>query len=189
LSPRQSPPDPQSRPGSPSPGEPVFLAVGRLGRPHGIHGDLPLEVLTDFPERLKPGVWVFTGPDHRRMRMVRSRQHAAGLLVAFEGISTPEQAAGLRNQLVFVLAEDRPPLDEGEYYHHQLLGLQIVVEGGEAIGRLAEILETGANDVYVVRSPAGAEVLLPAIDEVILDVDLPAGQILIRLIPGLLSED
>lgn len=182
-------PDPQSTPGSPSPGEPVFLAVGRLRRNHGVHGDLILEVLTDFPERLKPGTRVFLGPEHRPFRLARRRQHAQGLLVAFDGITNPEQAAQLRNQLVFVRADDRPPLEEGEYYHHQLLGLQVVTEEGAILGQLREILETGANDVYVVQSPQGADILLPAIGDVILDIDLPAGRIFVRPLPGLLSED
>lgn len=187
--PGRSSSDSQSTPGSPSPGEPVFLAVGRLGRSHGIHGDLVLEILTDFPERLKPGTRVYLGAEHRPSRLARSRRHNQGLLVAFEGIASPEQAAQLRNQLVFVRADDRPPLGEGEYYHHQLLGLQVVTEEGAILGRLAEILETGANDVYVVRPPEGADILLPAIEEVVLGIDLPAGRILIRPLPGLLSED
>jgi 16S rRNA processing protein RimM len=187
--PRRSSPDPQSPPGSPSPGEPVFLAVGRLGRAHGIHGDLILEVLTDFPERLKPGTLVYIGQEHRPLRLARSRQHSQGLLVAFEGITSPEEAAKLRNQLVLVRADDRPSLEEGEYYHHQLLGLQVVTEKGQVLGQLVEILETGANDVYIVRSQESAEVLLPATEEVILSIDLQAGQILIRPLPGLLPEE
>jgi 16S rRNA processing protein RimM len=147
-----------------------------------------MEVLTDFPERIRPGMQVFIGTDHRPMRLASSRRHRAGLLVAFEGVLSPEQAAGLRNQLVMVRVDDLPPLAEGEYYHHQLLGLQVVTEGGELLGELAEILETGANDVYVVRTPDGGQVLLPAIEQVILEIELSAREMRVRLLPGLLAE-
>jgi 16S rRNA processing protein RimM len=123
------------------------------------------------------------------MRLARSRRHSQGLLVAFEGIANPEAAAGLRNQLVLVRADDRPPLEDGEYYHHQLLGLQVITEVGSILGELVEILETGANDVYVVRPQQGNDILLPAIEEVVLSIDLPAGQICVRPLPGLLSEE
>ena len=179
-----SPMGPQ--PGSPPPGEPVFLAVGKLGRPHGLHGEMLMVVLTDFPERLQPGVVLYIGPQHQPLRLKSQRWHDRMMLVAFDGYSVREEASQLRNQLVQVRADDRPPLPEGEYYHHQLLGLQVVDEADELLGQLVEILETGANDVYVVHTPAGAQVLLPAIDAVILGVDLARGEMRVHLLPGLL---
>lgn len=175
-----------TQPGSPLPGEPVFLAVGKLGRPHGVRGEMQMEVLTDFPERLKPGIILYVGPQHQPLRLKSRRWHDRMMLVAFDGYSVREEAAPLRNQLVQVRADDRPPLPEGEYYHHQLLGLRVVDESNQLLGQLVEILETGANDVYVVRDPAGAQVLLPAIDEVILGVDLARGEMRVHLLPGLL---
>ncbi|HLE50993.1 MAG TPA: ribosome maturation factor RimM [Anaerolineales bacterium] len=174
------------RPGSPSPGEPVFLAVGKLGRPHGVGGEMLMEVLTDFPERLQPGVILYIGPQHKPLRLKSQRWHDRVMLVAFDGYSVREDAAQLRNQLVQVRADDRPPLPEGEYYHHQLLGLHVVDEADQLVGQLVEILETGANDVYVVRTPSGGQVLLPAIEAVVLDVDLGRGEMRVHLLPGLL---
>jgi 16S rRNA processing protein RimM len=110
------------------------------------------------------------------------------LLVAFEGYPGREQVAVLRNQLVQVRADDRPLLPEGEYYHHQLIGLQVLDEAGNILGKLVEILVTGANDVYVVRGPAGEEILLPAIESVILDVNLERGLMKVYLLPGILPE-
>jgi 16S rRNA processing protein RimM len=174
--------------GSPSPGEPVFLAVGKLGRPHGVRGEIFLHLLTDFPERLYAGVKVFLGPGYEPIEIIAQRIHKNALLLTLAGYDTPETVGTLTNQYLFVRADDRPPLPEGEYYHHQLIGLQVVDEQDQVLGSISEILETGANDVYVVLPSQGAEILLPAIQDVILDVDLPNQQIRVRLIPGILPE-
>ena len=95
-------------------------------------------------------------------------------------------AEKLRNALVYVPTADRPALPAGEYYHHQLLGLRVTGEDGNDLGRLTEILSTAAHDIYVVRSESGAEILLPAIDEVILEIDLDNGLLRVHLLPGLI---
>jgi 16S rRNA processing protein RimM len=174
--------------GSPQPGEPAFLVVGKLHRPHGLRGEMVFEIYTDFPERLEPGVSVYVGENHQPLRIRSRRPSHTTLLLAFEGFKDPESAGELRNQLVYVRADDRPPLPEGEYYHHQLLGLQVVSDEGRELGKLTQILDTGANDVYVVRSTSGAEILLPALASVIMDIDLEAGKMLVHLLPGLLPE-
>jgi 16S rRNA processing protein RimM len=178
----------KQQPGSPSSGEPVFLAVGKLGRTHGIHGEIFMEVLTDFPERLKPGMTLYSGPKNLPLKLHSLRQHGQKSLVAFEGYTSREQALELVNQVVKVRAEGLPDLPEGDYYHHQLLGLRVIAEDGQELGRLEQILETGANEVYVVRSPDGRELLLPGIDEVILEIDLEKREMRVHLLPGLLSE-
>ncbi len=122
------------------------------------------------------------------MKVVSRRVHSSNLLLSFDGIDTPEEVGRLRNQWVYVPANDRPPLSEGEYYHHQLLGLTATSDDGVELGKITDILETGANDVYVIRSDAGKETLLPAIQSVILDIDLDKGQMLVHLIPGLLPD-
>ena len=174
--------------GSPQKGEPVFLAVGKLRRPHGVHGEIIMDVLTDFPERLHTGMTLFIGPEHLPLRLRSHRPTAAAMLVAFEGYNTPEQAGELRNQFAYVPTADRPPLPEGEYYHHQLIGLKVVDEHGKALGRVSEILATGANDVYVVRPEMGAEILIPAVDEFVLDTDLERGELRVHVAPGLLPD-
>jgi 16S rRNA processing protein RimM len=87
-----------------------------------------------------------------------------------------------------VRADDRPSLPDGEYYHHQLLGLRVISDTGQTLGRLVQILSTGANDVYIVRPEAGPDVLLPATDEVVQRVDLEQGEILVHLLPGLIPD-
>lgn len=174
--------------GSPAAGEPAFLAVGRIRRPHGVRGEVLMEIYTDFPERLQPQIVVYTGQRHKELTIVSIRGHNDGLLLGFKGITSPEEAGFLRNQIVYIDAKDRPDLPKGEYYHDHLIGMQVVNEQGDILGTLTEILQTGANDVYVVKGSKGRELLLPAIPEVILEVDLSNKTMRIHLLPGLDNE-
>ena len=178
-----------SRPaGSPPTGEPVFLVVGKIRRPHGLKGDLIFEVITDFPERLRAGIVIYIGDDHLPLVIRNRRWQGSNLLLRFDNYRDPETAAQLSNKLAYVRAEDRPALPEGEYYHHQLLGLEVVTDDHRTLGKLTQILETGANDVYIIQPETGPDVLLPAIDDVILKIDLESGRMFVHLIPGLLPE-
>jgi 16S rRNA processing protein RimM len=174
--------------GSPQTGEPVFLVVGKFLHPHGLHGEMLMEVITDFPERIRLNQTLFAGKE-RAPVVIRSRRwRGTELLLGFEGYDTPEAVGHLRNQFAFVPASDRPALPKGEYYHHQVIGMLAVTDEGQELGFVSGILETGANDVYVVQSSSGAEILLPAIGSVILDIDLEKGRILVHLLAGLLPE-
>jgi len=172
--------------GSPPVGEPEYLVVGFLRRPHGVKGEILMDVHTDFPERLKTGLTVFVGDDYLRVIIASRRAHAAGMLVRFRGIKTPEDAGIYRNTWMYVPSANRPELPEGEYYHHQLIGLNVVTDDGRDLGTLMDILETGANDVYVVRDAEGKEILLPAIPPVILDIQLADRQMRVHLLDGLI---
>jgi 16S rRNA processing protein RimM len=174
--------------GSPSTGGPEYLVVGFLRRPHGLHGEIVMEVHTDFPERLKPATPVYIGDSYQKMVIAGTRFHNEGLLIKFEEVESPELAGRYRNQPVFVKTADRPALPEGQYYHHELIGFSVVDEKEESIGTLMDILQTGANDVYVVRRADGREVLLPVISSVILAIESGSHQIRVRPIPGLLDE-
>ncbi len=165
---------------SPDRGEPVFLAVGLLRHAHGIQGEISMELYTDFPKRLRPGIEVYISEDHLPVRIKRARMADKLMLLTFEGYEDCDQVNVFRNKMVFSRSDKLPALPEGQYYHHQLLGLRVIDETGVELGALAEILETGANDVYVIRSPDRPELLLPAIESVILNIDLEQGSILVR---------
>jgi len=173
-------------PGSPTVGEPEYLVVGFLRRAHGVKGEMLMDVHTDFPERLKTGKTVFVGDDYQPKVIASLRPHAAGMLVRLRGVKSPEDAGQYRNAWVYVPTANRPALPEGEYYHHQLLGLNVVTDEGHDLGVLVDILETGANDVYVVRAADGSETLLPAISPVILEVRLADHQMRVHLLDGLI---
>lgn len=147
-----------------------------------------MDVMTDFPERLHRGVVVYLGDERRPLKIRTRRTHQQALLLSFEEYHDADAVGELRNQLLYVPAADRPPLPEGEYYHHQMIGLRVVNEDGTLLGILTQILDTGANDVYVVTRERGPEVLLPATEEVILAVDLDQGHVKVHLLPGLLPE-
>jgi 16S rRNA processing protein RimM len=181
------PPAKAGKSGSPSKGEPVYLAVGLLRRPHGVHGEILMEVYTDFPDRLEDGTTVFLGGKHKPATIRHIRHHNDGLLFSFDGVETPESAGLLRKQMVYVKTTTRPALPDGQYYHHQIIGMIVVDDTGNELGKLTEIIETGANDVYVVKSDEGKEILLPSIKQVVLDVNIEANKMIVHLIPGLLD--
>lgn len=178
---------PKNEAGSLTSGEPAFLVVCRVRRVHGLRGELLMEVLTDFPERLQVGLVVYAGREHKPYHIQSLRPHGQGLLVAFDELNSSEQAKELRDQFIFVRAEDRPPLPEGEYYHHQLLGLKVIGDNGQIYGIVKEILTTGANDVLVVLPPSGNDILLPVIPEVVRHIDLVTGEVHVSMLPGLIS--
>ena len=170
--------------GSPD-GEPLYLSVGFLRRPHGLQGEIVMDLHTDFPERMKSGRKLFVGEAYQPMTLTSVRPHQSALLVKFKGIETPEDAGMYRNQWVFIKAKDAPPLPEGKIYQHELIGFRVVDENDNPLGELVDILETGANDVYVVKDDSGTEILLPAIPSVILDLDAGARLMRVHLLEGL----
>ena len=174
--------------GNPPMVDPAFLLVGILRRPHGIRGEVLMAVMTDFPERLKPGTTLYMGSEHKPVTIASVRQHTKGLIVTFEEFSSRDDLDHLRNQDLFVRADDRPALPEGEYYLHQLIGLQAVSEEGDQLGVVSEWIETGANGVFVIKPADGGEILIPDIEDVIVGIDLESKQITVRLIDGLLPE-
>jgi 16S rRNA processing protein RimM len=145
-----------------------------------------MAVYTDFPERLEPNITLFVGPEHHPLRVRKLRWHRDKILVAFDGYLTREAVSALRNFWVMVRTADRPQLPVGEFYQHQVIGLAVIDEAGVHIGELTEILTTGANDVYIVKTAINEEILLPAIESVILEINLDKSEMRVRLLPGLL---
>jgi len=172
--------------GSSNDGESVFLVVGKLRRPHGIRGEMKMTVLTDFPQLLSRGQKVFVGESHQPLAIRSARWQGEDMLIAFEEYSDRDEAGVHRNQMLYMHVEDFPSLTEGEFYLHDLVGLNVISEDGQDMGTLVEILKTGANDVYILKGPHGEEILLPAIEEVVLKVDIEKGEMIVHLLPGLL---
>jgi 16S rRNA processing protein RimM len=176
--------DTKKNSGSPN-GEPLYLSVGFLRRPHGVQGEIIMDLHTDFPERMKSGRKLFVGEEYKPMTLTNVRPHQLGLLVKFKGVETPEDAGMYRNQWVYIKAKDAPPLPDGKIYQYELIGFKVVDENDNPLGELVEILETGANDVYVVKDDSDKEILLPNIPSVILDLDTGARLMRVHLLDGL----
>jgi 16S rRNA processing protein RimM len=176
--------------GSPNLGEPEFLAVGKLRKPHGLKGEMLMAIWTDFPERLQPGVSLYVGDSHQPVKIKNLRAHNQDSLVSFDGFNNREEVGHFRNHVVFVRTSDLPSLPEDELYLHQFLGLRVIRdEDNSPLGVVTEIIETGANNVFIVRPEMGSDFLIPDIDSVILQVDLEAGEMHIHLLPGLLPDN
>ena len=173
--------------GSSSIDEPVFVVIGKFRRPHGIKGEVVMTVLTDFPELVQKGQLVYVGERHTPYHVKSVRWHGGDLLVALEELPNRTAVEIFRNIMVYMKAKDVPELPEGEYYIHQLVGLNVITDQGQELGKIKEILITGANDVYLVESEEGKEILLPAIEQVVLDIDHESGKITVHILPGLLD--
>jgi 16S rRNA processing protein RimM len=162
-----------------------FLVVGRIGKPHGVQGEVRFKVLTDFPERLVIGKKVYVGEGREPRTIDGLRGGGEKIILALSGVADRVEAGLLRSNFVYVHLSEVPELPEGEFYSHELVGLEVHNEAGETLGRIREILYTGANDVFVVVDAAGNELLLPVIDDVLLSIDLEAKRVLVRLLEGL----
>lgn len=173
--------------------EPRYLTVGHVQRPHGIRGELRVRIVTDYPERLKQHTHFYLArPDSpekaRRYTVEKQRFNKKTLLLKLSGYDDRDSADELRGMLVQVPIEKAVPLEEGEYYHFQMIGVRVETEDGEPLGQVTELIDTGANDVYVLRGPRG-ELLLPGMDEVVLKLDMDSRLMIVRLMPGMLPKE
>ncbi|HZK61445.1 MAG TPA: ribosome maturation factor RimM, partial [Anaerovoracaceae bacterium] len=145
-----------------------------------LNGEMLMYIITDFPERIKAGMTVYIGKDYSKFEIDSFRNHTKGLIIKFVDIDSIEKLENLRNLDVFISTENLIKLPDGEYYHHQLLGMQVFDENDLNLGKLSEILETGANDVYVIKSADRKEELIPATKENILHVDLQEKKMVVK---------
>ncbi len=167
--------------------EPVFVVIGKFRRPHGIRGEIRMSVLTDYPEVLTKGMAIYTGAQYHPYTIKAVRWHGGDLLVSLQELPDRTAVEIFRNIMVYMKGEDIPDLPEDEYYPHQLIGLNVITDQGQSLGTIKEIIFTGANDVYVMQPPQGKEILLPAIEQVILEIKQEEGFVLVHIIPGLLD--
>lgn len=168
--------------GSPQSGEPLSIAVGKIRKPHGVMGEVVFEPFPEYSVVLKKGKAILVGKKKEIYTIRSIRKMDQNYLIAFDGFNDCDAVGHLRNQLVYFKTEQLEDLPKGQHYPHQVLGMQVIDENGEIVGRLVEVLITGANDVYVVKSEGNEnEVLLPAIDSVILNVDSEKKVITVRL--------
>lgn len=157
--------------------DPGFVAVGRVLAPFGLKGEVKVQPLTDNPKRFATGARMYARQE--RVTVAGAREAGGHLYVRFKGMGDRTSVERLRHALLQVPERDLPALPEGEYYRFQLLGLRVVRRDGSVLGTLEEVIETGANDVYRVRTADGGDALLAATDDVIVRVDLDAGEMVV----------
>jgi 16S rRNA processing protein RimM len=170
--------------------EPRFLAVGQVVGMHGLRGELKVKILTDDPQRFALLERVYVGPDGAEPSprvLEGARPHKGHVLLKLQGCNDRDSAETFRGCLIQIRREEAIPLEEGQYHEYQILGLQAHTVSGENLGEVVEIIYTGANEVYIIERPApGApQLLIPAIKDVVLEVDLESGHLLVELPEGL----
>jgi 16S rRNA processing protein RimM len=167
----------------------VQLVVGRIAKAHGIGGEVAVEVRTDSPElRFEPGSVIDTEPaDRGPLTVERARWHSGRLLVSFAEVTDRTAAEGLRNTLLVVDSASSPPVDEDEYWDHQLLDLAAVATDGSPLGTVTDVLHPLGGDLLVVRRPDGGELLIPFVRAIVPTVDLEARTVVVDPPVGLLE--
>lgn len=171
---------------------PQYLVVGEVLRPHGVRGEVRVRVLTENREQLLDLEYVYladSSEDKRRVRweVKQVRFNKAYALLTLAGCASRDDADRLRSKLVMIDRVQAAPLQGEQYYLFQLIGLRVLSKNKE-IGQVKEVLQTGANDVYIVESPTHGELLLPAHDETIVSIDFESQVITMSLPDGLLPE-
>lgn len=159
-----------------------LVTVGKVLKPHGVRGEIRVQILTDFPERFEDTeeLWLVSPEGGTELRKVEgARFHSGWVLLKLAGISDPETVAQYRNWLLAVPEDDLCELAEDEYWHFELEGLEVRDESGAVLGHLKEVLPTPGHDLYAVEGPQG-EILVPAVGEFVLSIDVEAGYMVVR---------
>ncbi|MCA0979951.1 ribosome maturation factor RimM [Exiguobacterium aestuarii] len=168
-----------------------WLYVGKIANTHGLKGEVKILAATDFPEeRFKKGNTLFLDVDGTKQEMTITtyRPHKQFHLVTFKGfenINLIEKYKGLK---LYVHAEHVHNLSENEYYYHEIIGCEAIVDG-ESIGVIDDIFETGANDVWVIKRPGKSDALIPYIESVVKEIDVESKRVVITPIPGMIDDE
>ncbi len=161
-----------------------FITIGKILAPWGIKGKLKVEVTTDFPQRFSPSSKVYI--NQQCLTIESTEWHKGKAIIKLSTINSIKDAEKQRGQLIEIHRSQLYPLPEGQYYHFQLIGLEVRTTQGEPLGNITEILSAPSNDNLVVSGAKG-EILIPAIEGVIKSIDLNNGCLVIEPIEGLLS--
>ncbi|UQD51687.1 ribosome maturation factor RimM [Bacillus methanolicus] len=169
-----------------------WFNVGKIVNTHGIKGEVRVISITDFAdERYKPGntLYLFMPDSKEPIELVVNshRTHKSFDLLTFKGYESIQDVEKMKGGILKISESQLKPLEEGEYYFHEIIGCLVYTTFGEEIGKIKEILTPGANDVWVVKDKDGKEILIPYIDEVVKKVDVKEKIVLIKPMEGLLS--
>lgn len=159
---------------------PERLTIGRIVAPHGIRGEFRMYIYTHFPDRIPELSGVYIGEEQEQRPLLRARLQGNLAIMRVEGITSREMVDELRQAAVQIDFEQAAPLEVDEYYHFQILGLSAYDDGGNRLGEVVDIIETGANDVYVIRSEGKQDLLIPALKENVPEIDIERGRMLVR---------
>ncbi|MGQ0602667.1 MAG: ribosome maturation factor RimM [Anaerolineales bacterium] len=162
-----------------------YLTIGRILRPHGVRGELVVEAEPRYAGLLTEAETVYLGEEAAAHQLTGARWNRNRLLIHLAGCDDRDLAEQYRGQVLRIELTEAPSLPPGTYYWNQILGLSVFTDAGEPLGVITNILETGANDVYIVTDAAGKELLIPAAPGVVQHIDIDAKQMTVRLPEGL----
>lgn len=164
-----------------------LLQVGVITSTHGVRGEVKVFPTTDDPARFKKLKQVILDDGKQKIDMeIQSVKFFKNMVILkFKGIDSINDVEKYRRAQLLVTRENAVPLEEDEYFIADLIGLSVITDEGEDLGTIVDVMQTGANDVYVVKTLQKEEILIPAIKDCIKNVDLEKGQILVHLLPGL----
>ena len=163
-----------------------WIAVGRIGRAHGVRGEVAVLPLSEVPGRLEPGSRLFVGEKGDRPLIVTAaRPHRQRVLVRFAEIGDRDAASALTGAYLFVPRGSSPSLPEGSYWPHELEGCEVRTTSGRVLGVIREVVRTPANDVWVTGVAGDGELLIPALRDVIASVDLAERLVVVHELPGI----
>ena len=187
--PKRSPATAEAAAEAPPPGPfnqsepaPGFTALGRVLRPHGLSGELRIQAFSKSASNLAPLRWVHLAGVRRQV--VGRREGKGALLVRLSGLDERKAVEDLRGLLIQIPDGEVQRDDDESYFVHELIGLEAVSPAGEPLGTITDVLQPGSADVYVVSGPSG-EMLVPAIDAVVREIDLKKGRIVVEVMPGM----
>lgn len=163
-----------------------LLTIGRILKPHGIRGDVRVLPLTDFPERFFELKRVFVGTPEKNQRfpVTRASIHGKVVLLGLAGVDSRNEAEKLRNHLVMIPESERVELPPDHYFVYELIGMDCYKTDGSRVGKVTEVFQTGANDVYVVEGPTGVH-YVPAVKALIKEIDLEEKRVVIEWLDGM----
>ena len=153
------------------------IVIGKAGAPHGVHGELRIIPLTDFPERFQALKEVYVGSE--LMEVEDCWYHKQFVILKLRQCPDREAAAELTGRLLYVDKADAMPLAEGEYYTFDIIGLEVFDMEGSSLGHVTEVLKTGSNDVYAIKLLDGKELLIPAIESFVKQIDMNARKMIV----------
>lgn len=167
-----------------------LVAIGEIARVHGLRGEVRVTPLTDRPERFERVtecvLWDATRDERETRRITTARRHGDALLLTFAGCASPEAAQALVGRLIAIPRSEALPPPEGSFYPWQLEGARVTTEDGRLVGHVTGIEQGGAQDRWVVAGERG-EILIPAVPDIVIDVDIAAARVVIRPPEGLLD--
>ena len=169
-----------------------FLEVGEIVKPHGVRGELGVLTNTDFPElRFAAGSQLYMQDNQagepKLITVVQSRPYRKGYLVTLDCCNDRDEAENLRGRSLYVTSDMAPELDDGSYYHHQLIGLNAVHSDGKLIGKVVAVNSSASADLLEVKSDKKHNYLIPMVDEYVEEIDLEASRVVLNLPEGLLD--